>query len=279
MTDDLSDHRQHKREANHIREQFTLLFEQLQLLPDPVRARLQGELTDALLSRTATIETPRGAISFVALGRGGAKRGLRLLTKQPGTIEWIDGFRPNAVFWDIGANLGIYTLYAALRNDTRIVAFEPAAVNYFLLVANCEVNGFDQRVQCVLAGLGRDKALASLEVSQFSVGQSFSFLGKPSRPHAGRQAALVISMDQIVEEYGLACPNYIKIDVPHMTADILAGGARTLRRPEVREVHVEVDENSSDGRLLIDALERCGLALKRTDTRSFSDLTFVRPEA
>jgi len=64
-----------------------------------------------------------------------------------------------------------------------------------------------------------------------------------------------------------------------MTADILAGGARTLRRPEVREVHVEVDENSSDGRLLIDALERCGLALKRTDTRSFSDLTFVRPEA
>jgi len=63
-----------------------------------------------------------------------------------------------------------------------------------------------------------------------------------------------------------------------MTADILAGAARTLARPEVREVHVEIDEQSNEGRLLID-VERSGLALKRTDTRSFSDLTFVRPEA
>ena len=279
MTDDLGDHSQHKRDANSIRKQFTVLFERLQRVPDSARARIQGELIDILLSQASKIDTPRGALSFVPFGRGGAKRALTLLTKQPGTIEWIDGFRPNSVFWDIGANVGIYTLYAALRADTTIVAFEPAAVNYFLLAANCEINGFDQRVQCVLVGLGRDKAVASLEVSQFSVGQSFSFLGKAARPHAGRQAAIVIAIDQFVEEYGLACPNYIKIDVPHMTADILAGAARTLARPEVREVHVEIDEQSSEGRLLIDALERCGLALKQTDTRAYSDLTFVRREA
>ena len=179
MTED--DHRQQNRKAKHIREQFTQLLARLQTLPDPARARLQGELIDALLSRTVSIDTPRGAPSFVPFGRGGAKRGLTLLTKQPGTIEWIDGFRPNSVFWDIGANVGIYTLYAALRGDTSIVAFEPAAVNYFLLVANCEINGFDRRVQCLLAGLGRERALASLEVSQFSVGQLFSFLGKRDR--------------------------------------------------------------------------------------------------
>jgi hypothetical protein len=87
MTDDPSDQKQHKREANQIREPFTRLVEQLRLLPDPARARLQG-------------------ISFVPFGRGGAKRALTLLTKQPGTIEWIDGFRPDGVFWDIGANVG-----------------------------------------------------------------------------------------------------------------------------------------------------------------------------
>jgi hypothetical protein len=74
MTDDPSDQKQHKHDANQIREQFMRASEQLQLLPDPARARLQGEL-----------------------------------------IEWIDGFRPNGVFWDIGANVGLCALYAALR--------------------------------------------------------------------------------------------------------------------------------------------------------------------
>jgi len=185
---------------------------------------------------------------------------------------------PNGIFWDIGANAGAYTLYAALRHrDATVVAFEPAAVNYFLLTANCEANGFGQRVRCVLAGLGRENAFATLEVSQFSVGNSFSFHGKPDRPFAGRQSAFIWSMDDLIENQAFPCPAYIKIDVPGMTADILAGGARTLRRPDVREVHMEADQSSADGRALIETVERCGLVL--TSGARGLDLTFVRPGA
>jgi FkbM family methyltransferase len=266
-------------EASHIRKQFKLLSYRLQRLPDAARARLQGHLTQVLLGQTVRVDTPRGALSFVALGRTGGGRGMNLLTKQPATIEWIDAFRPNSVFWDVGANVGVYTLYAALRGDTSVVAFEPAAVNYFLLAANCEANHFDRHVQCVLAGLGREKALASIEVSQFSAGQSFSFQGKQSRPFAGRQSAFIMSMDQLIEEYGIPCPNYIKIDVPGLTADVLAGGTRTLERPEVRELHMEVDERSGDGATLIRDVERCGLVLTRRDSHGIANLTFVRPDA
>jgi len=35
---------------------------------------------------------------------------------------------PGSVFWDIGANVGVLTLYAATRGDLRVWAFEPAAV-------------------------------------------------------------------------------------------------------------------------------------------------------
>jgi FkbM family methyltransferase len=266
-------------EASHVRKQFKLLLSRLRLLPDTVRARLQGHLTEVLLGQTVSVDTPRGTLSFVALGRAGAGRGMKLLTKQPGTIEWIDGFRPNSVFWDVGANVGVYTLYAALRGDTSVVAFEPAAVNYFLLVANCEANHFNGCVQCVLAGLGSEKVLASLEVSQFSAGQSFSFHGKSNRPYAGRQSAFIMSMDQLIEEYRIPCPNYIKIDVPGLTADVLAGGARTLKRPEVRELHMEIDERSSDGTPLIRTVEQCGFVLTRKDSHGIADLTFVRPGA
>ena len=266
-------------EEGYIRKQFKLLLFRLQRLPEGLRARVQGHLTQVLLRQTVAVETPRGPLTFVTLGRAGGGRGMTMLTKQPATIEWIDRFRPDSVFWDVGANVGVYTLYAALRGDTRVVAFEPAAVNYFLLSANCEVNGFDSRAQCLLVGLGRDKTVGQLEVSQFAGAQSFSFRGKTHRPYAGRQAALILSMDQLVEEYGLPCPNYIKLDVPGLTSAILEGGARTLRRREVREIHVEASEESARGRRIIELLTDSGFQLAGTHAHGSTDLTFVRPGA
>jgi FkbM family methyltransferase len=263
-------------ETKYVKKEIQLRLYRLQNLPDAARARLQGQLAETLLEKTIAVDTPRGRIAFVTLGRLGAGRAASLLTKQPATIAWIDRFQPNGIFWDVGANVGVYTLYAALRGDTSVVAFEPAAVNYFLLAANCEVNRFDERVRCLLAGLGRDRAIADLAVSQFGAAQSFGFGGKKARVFAGRQAAFIVSMDQLVEEYGLPCPNYIKIDVPGLTGDILAGGERTLRRPEVREVHIEASETSAGGRRIGEALKRSGLVLGGSDAHGSTDLTFVR---
>jgi FkbM family methyltransferase len=204
---------------------------------------------------------------------------MTMLTKQPGTIEWINAFRPNSVFWDVGANIGVYTLYAALRSDTSVVGFEPAAVNYFLLSANCEANRFDSRVQCLLVGLGSERSVAQLEVSQFAAAQSFSFLGKRERPYHGRQAALVVSMDQLIEDYGLACPNYIKIDVPGLTEAIINGGERTLQSKDVLELHIELREQSKGAQRITDMLTRHGFVAASRDAHGGSaDVTFVRQE-
>ena len=36
-------------------------------------------------------------------------------TKEPETLEWIDGLPEGCVLWDIGANVGLYTVYATLH--------------------------------------------------------------------------------------------------------------------------------------------------------------------
>jgi FkbM family methyltransferase len=266
-------------EEIYAKKEFGLLLYRLQNLPPTSRARLQGKFTQALEEETLAVETPFGPLSFVLLGRNAGGRALSLLTKQPGTIEWINSFQPDSVFWDVGANVGVYSLYAALRGQTKVVAFEPAAVNYFLLAANCEVNRLDARVDCLLVGLGREKALARLEVSQFAAARSFSFHGKRDQPHGGRQASLVLSMDQLIDEYGVACPNYIKIDVPGVTEDIIAGGVRTLQRPEVRELHIEFSEHSRNGRYITQMLEQHGFAASNRHMHGGStDVTFARPD-
>ena len=119
-----------KQEEQFAKKEFGLLLYRLQNLPPTARAKLQGVFTQHLIDETLAVETPHGPLSFVLLGRSGAPA-LSLLRRQPDTIAWIDAFQPNSVFWDVGANVGIYSLYAALRRGTRIVAFEPAAINYF----------------------------------------------------------------------------------------------------------------------------------------------------
>jgi FkbM family methyltransferase len=264
-------------EEDYAKKQFGLLMYRLQKLPPRSRARLQSDFTQKMIDSTLAIETPKGTLSFVLLGKTSAGRALTVLTKQPATIKWIDSFAPDSVFWDVGASVGVFSLYAALATDTKVVAFEPAAVNYYLLSANCEANKLYDRVDCLLVGLGRQRSIARLEASQFRPARSFSFRGKRDEPYEARQAAIVLSIDELVEEYGLPCPNYIKIDAPGASEGVIAGAVRTFRRPEVRQIHLEVRETSKGGQRILEMLTQNGFAPTSRDVHGGSgDLTFAR---
>src|SRR5688572_3720270 len=273
---DALDERSEHPEEVWVKKEFGLMLHHLQQLPEQSRARVQASFAQKLMDQTMAVDTPRGPLSFVLLGKPTAGRAATILRRQPATIAWIDSFRPNGVFWDIGANVGIYTLYAALRRDIRVVAFEPAGVNYFLLAANCEVNKLDN-VDCLLLGVGSEKTIGRLEVSQFEPAQSFSFRGKPDQQHRGRQAALILSMDQLIDEYALPCPNYIKIDAPGLSEAIIAGAARLLKREEVRQVHMEVREQAKGGQRIVEMLRQHGFAVAGRNAHAGStDVTFER---
>lgn len=260
-----------------VRKEFSLLRRHLGTLPPAERARIQSAFAQQFLTQTHTVETPAGAISFVLLGRTSAGRATTILTKQPATIRWIDGFRKDGVFWDIGANVGVYSLYAARRGTTHVVAFEPAAINYFLLAANCEANGLEASIDSLLLGVGQERGLAHLEVSQFASAKSFSFRSHPKRAHPSRQSALILSIDQLVEEFGVRCPTYIKIDTPGMSEAIIAGGQRTFQQGAVREIHMELRERSKAGQRITSMLERSGFTLAAREVHGGTcDVTFAR---
>ena len=58
------------------------------------------------------------------------------LTKEPETLEWIDRMNEGAVLWDIGANVGIYSVYAAVSKRANVIAFEPSIFNLEFLARN-----------------------------------------------------------------------------------------------------------------------------------------------
>ena len=69
-------------------------------------------------------------------------------SKEPETLEWIDGFekKEKIVFWDIGANIGLYSIYNAIKNENSLtISFEPSTSNLRVLSRNISVNNLDEK--------------------------------------------------------------------------------------------------------------------------------------
>ena len=86
--------------------------------------------------------------------------------KEPETLDWIDTWmRSGDIFFDIGANIGVYTIYAALRHpEARVVAFEPEYSNLHLLKDNIIENGLQDRVEVYSVALSNHTGLSHLHI-------------------------------------------------------------------------------------------------------------------
>lgn len=183
---------------------------------------------------------------------GSVSRNQRILTKEPETIRWLDGMDANDVLWDVGANIGSYALYAAMRRGVRAVAFEPMAESYIALVRNVRLNSLEDLVTpCALAltdhaGPG---VLNLTSAYSGSSGHSFS-LESPAIETTMRQPVLGSDASALVDRLAVPDPTHMKIDVDGIEYQILRGAERLLSHPKLKSILVEV--NSDDAQ--IDAL-------------------------
>ena len=85
--------------------------------------------------------------------------------KEPETIAWVNGFDGGA-FWDIGANIGVFSLWCAHRHPKMVIhAFEPMRANFLRLWENIFLNDHIRTTAHFMA-LGGDE---SCEWSVFEV--------------------------------------------------------------------------------------------------------------
>lgn len=169
-------------------------------------------------------------------------------TKEPDTLDWIDRYGgAGKVFYDIGANIGLYTLYALLRHPKMAVeAFEPYAPNREALLRNLSLNK------------GRAAAAHSYALSdQAGFGTlhlNGSERGATAQLDASRHGTCRMkTLDGCVEE-GLPIPTMLKIDVDGHEAAVLRGASQLLRHPRVETVLVEITgERHSISDLLAEA--------------------------
>ncbi|MBL4690679.1 MAG: FkbM family methyltransferase [Rhodospirillales bacterium] len=90
-------------------------------------AKLDPHIVIAIEGREIAFSTPNPQTVW---------RAETIKVKEPVTIEWIGSFNKSDTLVDVGANVGMYTLIAAVTRGVRVFAFEPEAQNYSLLIKN-----------------------------------------------------------------------------------------------------------------------------------------------
>ena len=101
-----------------------------------------------------------------------------LLTKEPETIEWIEEFHDGDILYDVGANVGVYSVWAALSRGTRVYAFEPEAQNYAVLNRNIIYNGLADLMTAYNVAIGDRDGFGTLYLGNFVTGGSGHAFGE-----------------------------------------------------------------------------------------------------
>jgi len=209
-----------------------------------------------------------------------------IASKEPETLAWIDSFAPGEVLYDIGANIGVFSLYAALHRNCDVYAFEPEAKNYACLNQNILLNGLGRRVKALNVGLHDRTCIEFLQLHGLESGAALHALGEAIDWRKNRfqpkfeQSVIAFSLDEFIGRFGAPLPSHIKLDVDGNEDKIIRGGRRTFSNPVVKSLLIEINEND---RALIELIESCGLKLAHKtllamqgDTQDMYNAVFVR---
>ena len=85
-------------------------------------------------------------ITFHVFDKQTRVRAQTSLDKEKDTIEWIKTFEDNALFLDVGAHMGIFSLYSAKLKNANVVAIEPSLVNLSTLIKNILLNDLSDKI-------------------------------------------------------------------------------------------------------------------------------------
>jgi FkbM family methyltransferase len=207
--------------------------------------------------------------------------------KEPETVRWIESSaRMGDVFYDIGANVGAYTLIASkvARSTLKVYAFEPAFGNFAQLCSNIQDNGSGNNVIPLPVALSDANGFAPLMLGSLKSGKSAHLAEENGASESAdpeiRQVVPAWRLDDLVKCLGMEMPNLIKIDVDGAEPEVLGGAVDTLRHPALRAIQIELDtdEETKKNKMVHQILGAAGFVRQARHVHTiYANYLFVRP--
>ena len=179
----------------------------------------------------------------------------RFYSKEPGTLEWIDNFNnDNIIFWDIGSNIGLFSIYASIKHKKiKVYSFEPSTSNLRVLSRNISINNLQEKIIINQFPLTlKQNTYQILKETRFqegcasnSFGEDFGFDGNKIY-EKNSYKVFGNNINNLIENKILEIPDYIKIDVDGIEHLILEGADKYLKSDKIKSISVELNEDFID---------------------------------
>jgi FkbM family methyltransferase len=171
-------------------------------------------------------------------------------TKEPETLEWLDRYGQLGDLFDVGANVGLYSIYYAKTHSGLAYAFEPSVFNLSMLAKNIYLNGLSDRIIVVPNPLTSCNTIADFNLSEMeqggalsTFGEKFGQDGQPLKQVMNYQTT-GFSLDFLLNSGILPHPPALmKIDVDGIEHLILSGAKDVLVSQSLRTVLIEVNDD------------------------------------
>ena len=190
----------------------------------------------------------------------------RMLSKEPETIQWINSFKNNSVFFDVGANIGIYTLYSAITKNNSVYAFEPHSASYKNLLDSINLNQL-KNCHAYSIALSDKVDLSTINVKNMHEGVADNHVGEQGDYYHG---CVQFSLNFLVERKILPQPDYIKIDVDGHEDKVIEGAINVFKK--TKSILVEIDYKHKNYVAQIEAL---GFKLESKHRRNEEEFNYI----
>ena len=187
-------------------------------------------------------------------------------TKEPATIKWLESFEPESLFFDVGANMGLYTIWAAMRRNCQVHAFEPEAENFALVNRNIRFNKLSKQVTAWPIAAYNRHAISTLYVSgmdQSGSAHSFNESVSPKLEDMDfgiEQGSVSWALDELVDRGTLPSPRYVKIDVDGLEHRVIEGMNNIIHSDTLHSLLIELTPENEPHQNIINLMQEAGFS-------------------
>lgn len=218
----------------------------------PRGRRISTLFLEKVWARAEKVKTSGEPIFFTAPDWLSKYRADSFYEKEPETIAFLNTLTKDSIFWDVGANIGIYSIYAGKVLGARVFSFEPSMMNLEILFRNIQRNNLGDQVTIVPIALSNKNSALNLFMSRDdlhwagahnSIGSNTSFTGEKMKNFV-TQKQISCTGESMIKVFDLTIPTHIKIDVDGLEGDVIEGLGAVIDKIEY--FLVEVDDSNKD---------------------------------
>ncbi len=229
------------------------------------------------LGRVTEVRTQEGVVKFHCDSEVARIRANGMLVREPDTLDWIRTFGRGDVFLDIGSNVGVFSLFAAVARDATVIACDPLPHNNYAITRNAILNGVSERIIPMGVALTNAAGTAALSVPRVAdaTGGAGATYGETYDNYQNTIDATYkltvpgISVDRMIEIYDLPVPAHIKMDIDGIQEKVIEGAAKTLSDKRVQSAMIELQPTNNEQNIracefILAAMESAGFSLRKT---------------